>query len=227
MKDKKLIFMATPFRSGSALTSRMLNAHSQVGMISDKLKYFNFCYDRYKPLTDDNVKKMLNDVAARLHVRFDITLNKDECFHEIQLKTKSDASIYSTLLQNIFKGTKKTIIGEVECLSWSRIPTFLDMFPNSKALLIIRDLRDVVVSFKKLTIAPANDYLIALFNVIDAMDHFIEYQNNFPDRFYGIRFEELKKDPQNVMKKVCKFLEIDYEPAIINENNWVDHHGKQ
>ena len=59
------------------------------------------------------------------------------------------------------------------------------------------------------------------------MDNFIKYQNNFPDRFYGIRFEELKKDPQNVMKKVCKFLEIDYEPAIINENNWVDHHGKQ
>ena len=75
MKDKKLIFMSTPMRSGSALTSRMLNAHSQVGMISDKLKYFNFCYDRYKPLTDDNVKKMINDVAARIHVRFDITLN--------------------------------------------------------------------------------------------------------------------------------------------------------
>ena len=53
MKDKKLIFMSTPMRSGSALTSRMLNAHSQVGMICDKLKYFTFCYDRYNPLTDD------------------------------------------------------------------------------------------------------------------------------------------------------------------------------
>ena len=60
MKDKKLIFMATPFRSGSALTSRMLNAHSQVGMICDKLKYFTFCYDRYNPLTDDKVKDAYN-----------------------------------------------------------------------------------------------------------------------------------------------------------------------
>ena len=93
MKDKKLIFMATPFRSGSALTSRMLNAHSQVGMICDKLKYFTFCYDRYNPLTDDNVKKILNDVAARLHGRYDITINVDECFDHILSKPRSEASI--------------------------------------------------------------------------------------------------------------------------------------
>ena len=31
------IFISTPFRSGSALTSRMLNAHSLVGMTVDKL----------------------------------------------------------------------------------------------------------------------------------------------------------------------------------------------
>jgi len=73
------------------------------------------------------------------------------------------------------------------------------MFPNNKALLIIRDLRDVVVSFKKRTIAPANDYLIVFFNVIDAIDHFIKYQNNFPDRFHRIRFEKLKK-----ILKMCR-----------------------
>ena len=93
MKDKKLIFMATPFRSGSAMTSRMLNAHSQVAMVCDKLKYFTFCYDRYSPLTDDNIKKLLNDVAARLNGRYDITINVDECFDHILSKPRSEASI--------------------------------------------------------------------------------------------------------------------------------------
>ena len=35
--NMKHIFISNPFRSGSALTSRMLNAHSLVGMTVDKL----------------------------------------------------------------------------------------------------------------------------------------------------------------------------------------------
>ena len=227
MNDKQLIFMATPFRSGSALTSRILNANSQIGMICDKLKYFRFCYNRYNPLTEDNVYKMLNDVAIRLHGRFEISINVEECFKEIESKTNCDASIYSTLLNHIFKETDKEIIGEVECLGWSKIPVFLDMFPNSKALLIIRDLRDVVVSFKKLTFAPGDDYLIALFNVIDAMDHFLEYQKKYPDRFYGIRYEALKSNPEQEIVKICHFLGINFETDMLDENNWTELKGNK
>ena len=39
---------------------------------------------------------------------------KELYFKEIQSKTNCDASIYSTLLNNIFKETDKEIIGEVD-----------------------------------------------------------------------------------------------------------------
>ena len=94
------------------------------------------------------------------------------------------------------------MIGEMESISWTKIPIFLNMFPNAKALLIVRDLRDVVVSFKKKTIAPGYDYLIALFNVINAMDSWLKYQSEFPNRFHGVRFEELKMNPRKKLKRM-------------------------
>ena len=91
----------------------------------------------------------------------------------------------------------------MESISWTKVSVFLNLFPEAKGLLMIRDLRDVVVSFKKKTIAPGYDYLIALFNVIDAMDHCLEYQKSFPDRFCGVRFESLKENPEKEIKKIC------------------------
>ena len=62
------------------------------------------------------------------------------------------------------------------------------------------------LSFKKMTFAPKYDYLIALFNVINAMDYALELQRTYPDRFYCVRYENLKLNPESELKKVCSFL---------------------
>ncbi len=225
MSKQQFVLMTTPFRSGSALISRILNSHSQIAITADKMKFFRFCYNRYLPLNEENVKNMLNGLTHRLSGRFNIQIDAQECFERINQLPLCHASIYSTLLQQFYKSLNKHIIGELESLSWTKIPIFLNMFPNGKALLIIRDLRDVVVSFKKSTISPGNDYLIALFNVIDAMDHFLEYQVKYSDRFYGIRFEALKANPEEVTKNICQFLGVTYEPGMLNEENWTEYYN--
>jgi adenylylsulfate kinase len=220
------IHVASPFRSGSALFGRMLNAHSQIALLHDDIKYFRYCYNRYLPLTENNVKKMLDDLAHRLLTRYKIKVDVQACLDTIkQQPIIDDASIYSTILKHLLDSHNKKIIGEMESSSWTKIPLFLDMFPNGKAFLIIRDLRDVLMSFKKVTIAPGNDYLIALFNVIGAMDYFLDCQKKFPDRFYGIRYEALKENPEREIKKVCQFLGVEYEPGMIVEDNWTVYDG--
>ena len=227
MNIQKFLFISTPFRSGSALLSRTLNAHSQIGLTNDDLKFFRFCYNRYLPLKENNTRTMLNDLAHRLLTRFNITIEVESCLESLKQQPLNHAAIYSVLLQHLWEGHNNSYIGEMESISWTKIPTFLNMFPNGKALLIIRDLRDVVMSFKKKTIAPGNDYLIALFNVIDAMDHFLDCQKMFPDRFHGVRFEDLKANPEKEVQKVCQFLGVDFEPEMMCEDKWVDYHGEK
>ena len=108
-------------------------------------------------------------------------------------------------MRNLCNDYDTPIIGEMEGSVWRNIPDLFEMFPKGKALMLIRDLRDVVVSFKKITFAPGNDYLISIFNVIDAMDHWIKYEKLYPDRFYGIRYEKIKLDPVSETKKYVNF----------------------
>src|SRR3989338_7695390 len=161
--EKKFVFQATPFRSGATLLSRMLNAHSRIGVLNDDVKFFRFCYKRYLPLNKKNVLKMLEDETYRLLYRFNIKINPKECFEAIRRYPLNHKIIYKTILLHLFKNRSNDIIIDKETLAWTKIPIFLKWFPNSKALLIIRDLRDVVMSFKKLTLASGYDYLIALF----------------------------------------------------------------
>jgi len=126
------------------------------------------------------------------------------------------------MMRNLYKDWETPIIGELEGSVWRNLPDFFRMYPEGKALMLIRDIRDVVVSFKKMTFAPGDDYLVALFNVIDAMDHWTRYLEEYPDRFYGIRYEKIKLDPEPEVRKLCDYLEIDYESEMIDESKWTD-----
>jgi len=112
------------------------------------------------------------------------------------------------------------ILGEAEIVAWRSIPYFLDNIKNSKAIIIVRDPRDVLVSFKKNTIAPKNDYLITVFNYLDLMESWVKYEKLYPDRVLGIRFERLKSDPEMVARKICIFLDIEFEPGMLNNDQW-------
>ena len=83
MNIKIFLFIASTFRSGGALTTRMLNAHSQIGMTADKLKFFLFCYERNVPLNKEKLREILEEVSSRLETRFKIDINCQTCLDEL------------------------------------------------------------------------------------------------------------------------------------------------
>lgn len=221
------IFITCPHRSGGSLLSRMLCAHSGIFVHYSSIKFFTFCYNRYQPIErSENLKRMLDDVAVRVWSRYNLKIDTAGCLGRIETLKPTYADIAS-VLWNYDIASKKRIFGEVEASKWRAIPDFLKIFPHGKAILIIRDLRDVVNSFKRYTIAPGNDYLTALFNVIDAMDHYQRYMDEYPGRFHGLRYEDLKADPEKELKRVCRFLEIEFEEAMLDEKQWVDQSGRK
>ncbi len=219
------LFMSTVFRSGSALISRIIDAHSEIGFTDDKLKFFLFTYDEDNPLTIETLKEKIKEANFRLKHRWNIIIDPDWCYKAVIDTELSYTRLYAVLIQAMFKDKNKKILGESEALSWRNIEYFLNKNPTGKAILNFRDLRDVVCSFKKGTIAPGDDYLIALFNTIDSMDYFLKYQKQFPDRFLGVRYEDLKSDTENETKKICAFLGVDFEDNMINPDYWSDDMG--
>ena len=98
------------------------------------------------------------------------------------------------------------------------------MFP-SKVIITLRDPRDVVSSFKKMTIAPANDSLIALFNSIDLVNHAQRFVNKDPENIHIVQFEKLKIATEIEVKKLCNLLELEFDSRMLNKENYTDHFG--
>ena len=225
----KCIFMTTPMRSGSTLLSRILSVHPEVAISYDTVNFFRFCYHRYDPISDlENAGRLFKDMAHRLYNRFEIRLDEQECMAHMGTTDLSYGQAYLSVLRTLFSHKRSaSIVGDKEALAWTRIPDFLRLCPNGKAVVILRDPRDVVTSFKASTIAPGNDYLIALFNVVDAVNHAFRYRAQYPDRVYVIGFERLKTNMEVELRSLCDFLEIDFLPTMLNTEGYEDHEGKK
>ena len=224
----RCIFLTTPFRSGSALLSRILSAHPSIAMSYDTVNFFRFCYHRYDPISQtENAARLFEDMAHRLYNRFELKLDTKQCMTYFGDDDRSYGQAYLSILKSLFPAEDKTILGDKEPLAWTRIPSFLEMCPKGKAIVILRDPRDVVVSFKKLTIAPEHDYLIALFNVIDAVNQAFRLQHLHPERVIAVRFEQLKTNMEHEVRRLCAFLEVDFSPRMLDVDKYTDHSGNK
>jgi hypothetical protein len=225
--DKTYVLMSGWARSGAALTSSMINAHTEASFSVDVVKYFNFCYPRYPFLNQESLIIMLQEMQLRLKARFSIDLDFDYCIQVIG-KNINHPHVYKVLMDHIVnQNSHGKIIGEYEGVSWGKIPYFLDNIENSKAMIIVRDPRDVLLSFKKNTIAPGNDYLITVFNYLSLMDSWIKYEKKYPNRILGVRFEDLKSNPEEIMQNVTNFLNIDFEVKMLDSKNWKKLRGNK
>ena len=231
MKSKQIhthstyVLMSGWARSGAALSCAIINAHSETAFSVDVVKYLNFCFNRYPILNDHNLEIMIKEMHLRLKSRFSINFDVNKCIKKIG-DNREHHNIYVILMDHIIGcDLEKKIIGEYEGVTWGRVPYFLRSIQNSKAMMIVRDPRDVLVSFKKNTIATGDDYLISVFNSLGLMTSWIETKELFSDRFYGIRFEELKKNTEEETNRIADFLEIDFQPSMLDSNNWKIRRG--
>mgnify|MGYP006177192765 CR=1 FL=1 len=215
------VMMACGFRSGAALTSSIINSHSEASFSVDIIKYWNYCFGRYPELNREKLIYMLEELQFRLSARFSVELDVNKCLKLIG-GSLNHVDIYLIIMNQILNkdSNKNKIIGECEGLIWSKIPFFMEKIPNAKSMIILRDPRDVLVSFKKNTIAPGNDYLVSVFNNLSLMQNWLDYEKKYKERFLGIRFEELKSNTEIAAKRICNFLNLEYEPSMLDENKW-------
>ena len=227
MNDLKTIFVTSAVRSGAALFTNMLNVNKDIKVSSGLINFFRFYFKKYDPVNKyDNYEKLLNQFIFRLKNRFGINLDTNN-FHNQSKKNINYSNIYKLVCSEIFKDKKFKIIGEHAGNEWRNITNYLQMFPKGKVIIILRDPRDIICSFKKNTIAKKNDYLISLFNFVDLIDYSLLLKKDYPNNIHIIKFNELKKDSKFIMKKVCKFLAIKFNQKMINEKYFKDINGKK
>ena len=97
----------------------------------------------------------------------------------------------------------------------------LKTYPNAKFIHIIRDGRGVAASVLPLDWGPNTTYYASDWwrnKVSEGMwlERFTDKEN-----FYSLKYENFLCEPNQELKKVCNFLNLDFEPSILSDRGLI------
>lgn len=184
------------------------------------MKFLRFCLGRYDPIEKpENYTRLVNETLLRVSTRWKVTFDARAVIEIVEREGASYAALYNAIMSQIVaeNGTPGTDWIEKIAIMWSKAPAFLEMFPDGRVIHIVRDLRDVTASYKKLTYEPGFTYLDVAFNLIHAIETIRETQRIYgPDRVMFVRREDLAGTPEIETRRVCKFLGIEFSEQMLD-----------
>jgi hypothetical protein len=113
------------------------------------------------------------------------------------------------------------------------IPQLAALYPRAKFIHLIRDGRDVAISFIDANFSRYYEGLDFLWK--ESMKLRRDYRNSpYADRILDVRYEDLVADFEATVRQVCEFIEEDFEPAMLDwhrelhdlPDNWLHVHQK-
>lgn len=192
------IFLAGLRRSGSTLFYRIMNAHSGLHLFNER-----FPADR------------LNGRGVASDRNIYSIADPDE-FREIALRYLSPVMRSRSLRW----GTKLSLElahpdpGSISELGLKRI---LAAFPKARLIGLTRDPRDFVLSASQRG-GHDTEWWVAEYLAMSAL--FRTLVDTCPDSFLVVRYEDLVDEPDSTIRKCCEFAGIDFEPAMLDPDQW-------
>lgn len=224
------VFITGLYRSGTTLLSRALNAHPKLSITYDNVHFMRFCYKKFEPLNNKNVFNLLNDVSERIFERSQIKLNTNLVISELnKLEKIQYSNIYNAIMKDCFlKNSNKLIWGEKTNVAWGAIPGFLKMFPKGKCIFLLRDPRDVLCSYKKMTTNPFPNYLDTIFASLGAFQQASYLTKKISkDNLLILKYENFVTNPEKILKDISSFIGISYNKSMVDINCYTDLTGNK
>jgi len=204
--SERLIFVGGSPRSGTTLVQNMLDSHPDV-----------FGGPEFLHLEDlIRFRKVLRRSVSVGWI--DLFCSHDDLDHHLR-----------TLIQNLFlplaDRQKCTYMSEKSPMNVLVLPELVELFPKAHFIHIIRDPRAIVSSMRDVCIrAKQKQVDIPYFtaNISSSIAYTSRcFKAGFaavkqaPDKILTITYESLINDPENELKRMCKFLGIEWNSQMM------------
>ena len=94
------------------------------------------------------------------------------------------------------------------------VDELLEVWPEARVVVLVRDARDVALSIAKLPFGPNNAYAAAAWWA-RGIRAGLEAQRRHPDHVLTVRFEELVTDPEAEVRRVCEHVGLGYNSDML------------
>jgi hypothetical protein len=199
-------------RSGTTLLRLMLDAHPQIAIPSET----HFITDVARAFRDERMNPESLTELLVAHNRWgDFHLDADELrarFEQIKPLNAADAVRAFYRLYSEKQGKPRW--GDKTPGYVKKLRVIGRLFPEARLIHIIRDGRDVALSVIAMNWGPSDVTRAAQLwdrRIRDAREvgatlpHYVE-----------IRYEDLVEDTEPVLRQACKYIELDYNPVMLD-----------
>ena len=216
------IFIVGMSRSGTTLLSRMLDAHSDIAIFPETWWYVVLdslgCLERFTDPWQSSLffnavwenLKGYRDPAAQI-VASEACSQPKYLGPTVRLLEKIGQA-YASQRQARMWGEKTP--GHA---LW--LPQIRDLFPRARVLFMVRDPRDVLVSYDERWNSGRrdSDYLVSTAALLKYYLVNLLHRPGFPaDQIRWVKYESLTAQPAAELEEICRFLGVAFEPAMLD-----------
>jgi len=233
--DQRACFIAGQAKSGTTLLVALLDNHPQLLVLPEETAYFPTVLTKYAPrgrhaqfdyLTKRSLSNVLFGGPCKWGKRNYATFPRDKFLQTFERAAFDPANTQEDLLVLMVKAYAATLERPLDTVArWvektpanrNHIPEILRRFPHAKVLVTIRDPRAILaaqIALEKTrqTGRFSTYYVIAHWRVAAAIA--MRVRNRDVPGFV-VQYEELVSEPARIMKQVCGYLDINFNPETV------------
>jgi len=221
LKERPLFIIGYE-RSGTTLLMAMLGCHPrisipEVGWLFPRIYPWRHTYGDLS--VETNFRTLASDMLFGLNQPlWGMRMNPATAVDEITslAPERSFAGIYAAMHQRYAKESgNKPRWGQKTPNNLYFVPQILENFPNAQFLFITRDGRDASATSMESAFGAGNVYGAAY--TWNAANAFVKpfRKDLSSSTWFDVRYEELVREPENVLKRVCDFLGEQYSPELL------------
>lgn len=214
------VFILGTQRSGTSLIRSVLHNHSFIGTPQrGEIHFFKNWNKKFGEVSNyDNFKSFKTAFFTKSKFTY-WNLSKDEVELELTNTKKVSYKIfYQSLAKAYLKKHNKKLWCDKSTSDIEFIEEINSFFPNFKAILVIRDPRDVYYSTKNAYWRKKKTLDVVLWALTwnKTYNKALQFKKNNPERIFIYKHEEFVQNPGKIFSQICKFLKIPYEKQALN-----------
>jgi hypothetical protein len=218
--DVDPVFLLATERSGSNLTRSILNAHPDL-TAPHPLETAYPWRSTASPsdLSARQRRRLVRDVLVNKHYSFQ-PLVDPLCVPRVQERVESaGVPSYLTVQEALYReyvevtDTERWVSKDPG--QWHYIDEFLSYYDDPKVVYLVRDARDVALSFKNSNVGKYHPYYTAGRWAEEQRSGLAMLDTLPDDRIHLLRYQDLLQDPESEVREVCSFLGIPFEERML------------
>jgi hypothetical protein len=208
---KRLVFIGGFPSGGTDLLKNVLNAHPDIH-INGEMPFLFHLSEYGIPanfkVDNDSIFIKLKKVIHK----YDIWNNVENINNLIFEDCKDDN--LETFFYKSFNNKNKSVWGNKTPQNTENISKLREYFPSAKFIIIIRDIRDICLSWRK---KWGKDMLLTAYKWNKRNENLVNSEN-----VHIVKYEILLQNLRETLEQICQFLEVSFHQNMLNYDKHTD-----